>query len=328
MPRRIIDVGGKTDDTQTVYLLDLEPSHVPGEATAAGIPESRASPNLRARPEPYAALSYCWGPGEQFHKTTKANVQLRRNGIAVGSLPKSIRDAISVCQGLGIRYIWIDALCIVQDDEFDWQRESVRMLDVYANSYITIAVHAAASCHEGFLGKQGFSQPPWQPSFQVDIGESRYIELYVCTTNLKNNSGSLWPLSPLMDRGWTLQEAILPRRIIHYTGNGLLWECAEHATCECNYMQREGRSSDSQQFLVKRRFYGSDGLDLREFGVERPNQLASEGWMKLVNMYSRRKLSVWSDRLVASRSWRSLSSVQPWPLGPTKLSHLTFSLSA
>ena len=248
----------------------------------------------------------------------------------MGSLPKSIRDAISVCQGLEFRYIWIDALCIVQDDELDWQRESVRMLDLYANSYITIAAHAAASCHEGFLGKQAFSQPPWQSSFQVDIGESKYMELYVCVKDLMKNWGPLWPLSPLMDRGWTLQEAILPRRIIHYTGNELLWECAEHGTCECNHMQREGRSSDGRQFLIKRKFHGSDSSNFRRWSVERLNRLVSYGWMELVSMYSRRKLSVWSDRLVAIAGLAQFVERSTLATGPDKveLPKAPFSLSA
>lgn len=127
-----------------------------------------------------------------------------------------MRDAITVCQGLGIRYFWIDALCIIQDGEAGWQRESARMLDVYASSHITIAAHSAASCHDGFLGKQALCQPRWQRSIQVDIDESKYLEFFL------SEEKEHWSPSPLMDRGWTLQEDILSRRIIHYTGKELL----------------------------------------------------------------------------------------------------------
>jgi len=293
MPRRIIDLGDTIDEMETAYLLDLGTSDGSG-TDAAGTPDSQASAALRVSPEPYAALSYCWGSGEQSHKTTKANVRQRRSGFAVSLLPKSIRDAMSVCRGLDIRYIWIDALCIVQDDEPDWQRESVRMLDVYANSHITIAAHTAASSHDGFLGAQLYGhQPSCQSSFQIEVDESKYLEFFL---SIGTGTGKAWGPSPLMKRGWTLQEAILPRRIVHFTGKEMFWECEEGATCECSHISHQKVAvGNGQRWLAKQSFCGfSAATDKQWSGL-----LTREGWMEIVNMYSSRELSKWSDRFVA-----------------------------
>ncbi len=74
-------------------------------------------------------------------------------GIPIPSLSKSVQDAVLVCRRLGIRYLWVDALCIVQDDTDERQREAAQMHRIYSNSHLTIAAHAAVSSKDGFLGK-------------------------------------------------------------------------------------------------------------------------------------------------------------------------------
>lgn len=99
----------------------------------------------------YIALSYCWGTTLAY-KTTKDNRESHIRGFDFGRLPKSLQDAIFLTRYLGLRYIWIDCLCIVQDDKEDWQREAAFMADVYSNSYLTIAAERASDSGEGFLG--------------------------------------------------------------------------------------------------------------------------------------------------------------------------------
>lgn len=105
----------------------------------------------------YIALSHCWGklaPGViPQHCTTIQNIDSRKEGrgFRVGDLPLNFRDAIEVCQGLGIRYLWIDSLCILQGSGEDWARESKRMEDVYAGAYCTVAATSAADSEAGFL---------------------------------------------------------------------------------------------------------------------------------------------------------------------------------
>ncbi|PQE20746.1 heterokaryon incompatibility protein [Rutstroemia sp. NJR-2017a BBW] len=117
--------------------------------------------NSPAQPAaPYACLSYCWGTDlDNNVKTLKANLKQHLDGILISVLPKTIQDAVLVCQRLGIRYLWVDALCIIQDDEEDWENESIQMCDIYSGSHITIAAHRVESCKQGFLWKQEFGQP-------------------------------------------------------------------------------------------------------------------------------------------------------------------------
>jgi hypothetical protein len=98
----------------------------------------------------YACLSYCWGT--QAHlRTTTANLVVHRDGIALASLPKTIADAISICKRLEIPYLWVDALCIVQDDEADRDREIAKMSEIYAKCYLTIAAVSGAGAGDGML---------------------------------------------------------------------------------------------------------------------------------------------------------------------------------
>jgi hypothetical protein len=100
----------------------------------------------------YIALSYCWGKSLAYTTTTK-NLQAHKQdgGIEYAQLPKTLQDAVFLTRYLGIRYLWADCLCILQDDKADWEYEASRMADVYSNAYLTIAATRASHCGEGFL---------------------------------------------------------------------------------------------------------------------------------------------------------------------------------
>jgi hypothetical protein len=99
---------------------------------------------------PYIALSYCWGSSEQ-NKTLNSNVKDRERQITIADLPRTLQDAISMTQALDIQYLWIDALCIIQDDEHDWAVESSRMADIYSNAWLVLAATRAPDCASGIL---------------------------------------------------------------------------------------------------------------------------------------------------------------------------------
>jgi hypothetical protein len=246
-----------------------------------------------SEPAPYAALSYCWGSDlTGVVKTLKANKDRHcSEGIPLQSLPKTVRDAVQVCRGLRLRYLWVDALCIIQDDAEDWRREAMSMALVYSNSQITIAAHAAASCKDGFLGEQEYGRPTWQQEFWTDFGPLPRNKMYVRTGYPESG-----PPSPLATRGWTLQEAILPRRTVHYTGKELAWECDSQHFCECGHI--DGVYPVVRQQMVKselkRGKYGYWRLK-----VFRRRALAVDGWMDLVEIYSKRTLTFGSDKLIA-----------------------------
>lgn len=86
--------------------------------------------NLSQKEEKYIALSHCWGPSQPL-RTLKMNIGLHQDGIDLSSMPQTFKDAVAVTRYLGMRYIWIDSLCIVQDDVLDWECEAARMADVY-----------------------------------------------------------------------------------------------------------------------------------------------------------------------------------------------------
>ncbi|KAI8680665.1 hypothetical protein LRP88_04550 [Fusarium phalaenopsidis] len=99
----------------------------------------------------YIALSHCWGPKglPDEAKTTNATRDYRKRGIRIEVLPKSFQDAITICHALGVRYLWIDSLCIIQQDKDDWEKECSHMRDVYRNSYLTISVARSCDSSEG-----------------------------------------------------------------------------------------------------------------------------------------------------------------------------------
>lgn len=127
MPTRVIAVGTPGD----MYVHLEEPS--------AGKTES------------YVALSYCWGGGQEEIMTTKANRPEKLREIALGSLPQTIQDAITVTRELRYKYIWVDAICIVQDDEEDCAREVSAMSLVYSGASLTISAAKANNSKQGFL---------------------------------------------------------------------------------------------------------------------------------------------------------------------------------
>jgi hypothetical protein len=142
--------------------------------------QERACRLIEMRPESrgqYVALSYCWGSNVPF-TTTSANLQEHKqeNGITFDQLPETLQDAVLMVRFLGLRYLWVDCLCIVQDDIADWEHEAAQMADVYSNAFLTLAAMRANHCDEGFLGPRtpreqtlpvSFSDP--EGTFMLDL---------------------------------------------------------------------------------------------------------------------------------------------------------------
>ncbi|KAI7777507.1 l-serine dehydratase [Diaporthe eres] len=102
----------------------------------------------------YAALSYCWG-GDQKFKAKRSNLPLLMDSrFLIASLPVVLRETIGLCRKLGLLYLWIDALCIIQDDEDDWTEESARMGRIYQNAHLTIAAGSSNSVEIAYLGNR------------------------------------------------------------------------------------------------------------------------------------------------------------------------------
>ena len=118
----------------------------------------------RGENEKYVALSHCWGSlmeseAGKHARTLSSNIQTMLAEIPLHLLPQNFQDAVTTVRELGLRYLWIDALCIIQDDPLDWAREAAKMGDVYGSAYLTIAATSATSSTDGFLRRNASLLP-------------------------------------------------------------------------------------------------------------------------------------------------------------------------
>ncbi len=175
----------------------------------------------------YVTLSHRWPTDPAQHFTsTHATLEKRKSGVNVDELPATFRDAVIVTRKLGLRYLWIDSLCILQDDKADWERESAVMGNIYHRSTVTIIAatvsrdrsDVARGQQEGFLRRRPIPSVPTitlpyvSPGGQV-MG-SWYLRLEKLTYMAQTELGS---------RGWVLQEEMLSRRRLTYHSDRVLW---------------------------------------------------------------------------------------------------------
>jgi len=173
----------------------------------------------------YLALSHCWGPLKDDEKfcTYKRNIEQLKAHIKFDALPRTFRDAVTVARGLGIDYVWIDSLCIIQDDEDDWQNESRKMKQVFSLAYCTIGASSAKSSLDGFLADPS-------PRSVVTLPFTKAGALYVCI-DIDDFHDDV-EIGPLNSRGWVFQERALSRRTIFFTSTQVYWECGAGIHCE------------------------------------------------------------------------------------------------
>ena len=225
----------------------------------------------------YICLSYCWGQTE-FINTTRDTLKLHKQGIAIGNLPQTFQDTIHISRALGIRYVWIDSLCIIQQekDHADWKRESGRMVDVYRNSYLTVAATGADSANGGCFATLESG---------VDIGpvKMRAIRHFPSTATIGSSTSF-----PLLTRAWAYQERLLAPRVIHFSGQELVWECREHRTCEC------GQTRYTRKQVNKSDFHDT----ISEFRWDK-SRTPQQTWRQMVMQYSPLQLTYANDKLPA-----------------------------
>jgi hypothetical protein len=263
LPTRLIDIS-QYDQSGTVKLIDAE-VHDTG----------------------YAALSHCWGTSKSFTTTTKTLDQ-RKYEINVSDLPKTFQDAILFTNLLHLQYLWIDSICIIQDDTNDWEEQSAQMSQIYSNSYITIAASRSADDEGGFLGTRHECFPV---NVDFSLGNGTVFIAPVCLEFGKTDIGSLNDM-PLSSRAWTLQERYLSRRTIHFSQDQAYWECGNHIMPERGLGAERACSVGSLlQGIVDEALTGA---------MKSPTDPPWIGaWSTLVTAYSKRKLSVAADKLPA-----------------------------
>lgn len=261
MPKRLIDL--LPDDGQD--------SH--------GEPHSKLifSENILETFPKYTALSYCWGDERNF-KTTRATVEAFHQNIPTTELPCTFKEAFELTRQLGIRYIWIDALCIVQDDKSDWAKEVAHMHSVYASSFLTIQASEAKAPSKGCFA-------PTCP----DSAEIKGRERTLFTTREPSNEleavvhivPHVLRTSALNTRGWTLQETVLSHRIVQLTNYELHWRCRSSMLWETGI-----------PYANTERFHGN----VPPFHETRDRTWHSL-WSTWIENYSEREFSFPDDRL-------------------------------
>lgn len=248
----------------------------------------------------YIALSHCWGSAEaanQMPRTTSRNISQHREGIAVSSLTRTFQDAVDLTVKLGLQYIWIDSLCIIQDDEEDWMKECPRMMYVYGLAYLVVAATAAENGGKGlYIARKS----PKRVTFRTPTG--RRVKAVVESREFTFPAHHVWKVGedyweatnlPLLKRAWAFQERLFAPRIIHFTPAEIVWECMSSVGCECGNLQdtTAARSAFGPAQSFKSKFHD---IVIRGCAEQRLRY-----WHCITAQYSARELTRSSDRLPA-----------------------------
>ena len=287
MPTRLLDLKDKM--SSTVRLI-----------------ETRAE----AENGPYATLSHCWGHNKVI-KLTTSSIHSLRFGIAISELPMLYQDAITVCQRLELQYLWIDSLCIIQDEELDWSREIAAMGQVYSNALCNIEAADAADVSVGLFFWRNQKRIMPFPVI-VEWHEDGPLPFYLIDISVQRENDM--KEAPLFKRAWVLQEQLLAKRSIIYSKTQLHWVCH---TLEASEQFPKGvpdlrEGSDllshslkprSLQYL-KSMIASGDPIGFYHWSQERtPNMSSMErfwlSWRSIVLDYCSRSLTLEKDKLAA-----------------------------
>ncbi|KAI1120723.1 heterokaryon incompatibility protein-domain-containing protein [Nemania abortiva] len=292
LPTRVIDVSG-----EKIRLVDTR---------AEGLKRGK-----------YVTLSYCWG-GPQPVTTTKATLEQHLQVLPAGEFPQTIKDAITVTRALKVKYVWIDAICIVQDDPEDKVVEISRMTDIYNLSYVTISASTALTCRDGFLQTRKLEKNPVR--LRAEFSRNKRGSVLLVTDPVNDE--------PIHKRGWTMQEHLLAPRLLMFGSLCMEFRCLkgneqdggtilpfdaqqsgmpvmEGRVASVLYTAKYGGVPDARhRNVLKRNTFlyrtGLMSLALRMTGEQNEQQIiVIEQWTKIVEAYTERALGVLDDRLNA-----------------------------
>lgn len=269
-------------------LIDLKEPQTP---RLARLGDHTSHDYLECMDSEYAALSYCWGSAldaSLMLKTEKGSLKSRFAGIAIDEMPLVFQDAIAVCHKLSIRYLWIDALCIVQDDNEDWEREAPLMGKIYEDAYVTIVPLAAQTSHESFLQRSQITvEIDYQSIIRPDIYGKfrlRHFTFPVVETDWYFSDLDMWEIrnSRWHQRGWTFQENELSARVLYFGQTTTIFRCH-------NWMHLGG---DGSRYLQQEDYYGKETL-LSDLPAD------YRRWETVTSLFSDRCLSYPKDKFPA-----------------------------
>lgn len=242
----------------------------------------------------YASLSHCWGDRMPIRLLT-TNVDAFKTNIPLSQLSKTFQEAIEVAHNLGVEYLWIDSLCIIQNSGEDWTKEAALMHEVYSNAVFNICATGAKNGREGLFRKryQRLLHPchidiDWTP-----IHRGRYV----CVDTTMERE--LVDKSPLNKRAWVYQERLLSVRNIHFSETQVFWECQHLSACE-RFPRGFPPSFDHEVFTSKTFDFRHPARKQALWGLSNESRLNGYTlWDTVVTSYTAGSLTQDSDKLVA-----------------------------
>ncbi|KAF7935961.1 uncharacterized protein EAE98_002181 [Botrytis deweyae] len=196
--------------TRLLYLGDGTTGQCPQIVETRDLLEDRSE--MAKQQLQYACLSYCWGSDLPL-TTTSSTLSRYKSELPEHKMPQIFQDAIAVSRGLGMQYLWIDAICILQDVLEDWERESLMMSDIFYHSFVTIGAATARSCRDSiFSPREDLSCTlSFQSSLSKEVVGSYciYLSKMLEKPSEIDLSNSIWA-----SRGWVWQEQIMAQRLL------------------------------------------------------------------------------------------------------------------
>ncbi|KAI1130720.1 hypothetical protein F5Y10DRAFT_262869 [Nemania abortiva] len=246
MPTRLIDVGQRGAPTVHLHYTNRNELGV------------------------YVALSHRWGDDtvDGNFRTTSSMIDKLKQGFDLKMLPKTFQDTVEVTREIKVRFLWIDSICIIQDDSTDWETESRRMEQVFSSAYCVLAAGSSGGTSDGFL----HAHPQRDVVALESISQDR---LYVCDSI--DNFHDDVEQGELNKRGWVLQERALSRRTLHFTGKQMYWECGEGVRCQTLTKMRNSKSGilgDSHFPRVALKLADGGKMRVYQFIYEKYSRLA------------------------------------------------------
>jgi Heterokaryon incompatibility protein (HET) len=246
----------------------------------------------------YLTLSHCWGTRRPAQTLTHNYEQLKL-GIPLDMINSvTYQEAFIITRRLGFQYIWIDSLCILQDDAQDWQIEAAHMSEVYGHSLLNLIAAHAKDDREGCFAdrniltvRPGKIKNPFNP-----LSDDAFL---VYPVRLERIYEEQVRASPVYKRAWILQERLLSARTLYFGREQLVWACGELEACEAfpNGADYISSRPHSQSFVDKQ------AVQLLLSNAVAPmanrSQRLSESWARVIKMYTSAHMTYERDKLVA-----------------------------
>ncbi|KAM0195770.1 hypothetical protein ACHAPI_006323 [Fusarium lateritium] len=241
----------------------------------------------------YLTLSHRWGSASHI-QLKKDNLESFKTSIPLDKLSRTFNDACEIVRTLGHEYLWIDSLCIIQDDEQDWAFEAGRMTSVYGNAWLSISAHVTAEDNNGLFSRERDSNAwlpvwvrrEWGGSFAGDYCVSEYQHWWMHVTN-----------SSLNKRSWVFQERILAPRVLHLGLEQVALECCSTAVCE-RLPFGDPTSAEGVALLSRLKNF-SFGLRHGDLNDNLTIEYVFGNWNQIVRSYAQGQLTMETDKLVA-----------------------------